>query len=319
MSTPKFSMFTPGRGFKNPSPVNRNNRPENPFRKSSPPKKKSISPHTSHQSANYQPHQRSDICKNCGVQGHPIWKCPQPLSSYGILLVRGTHLKDAEIAMIIRKDSYDYITLVKNIDIDPKLFPKIATGLTLLEKQKILTKTFQDMWIELFGHTKYAHNKKVYNLSKERFEKFNIRSIVYDIKDVELSSCVCWSLPKGKPLSRETGQECALRELKEEINVYSDQIKIIHKDPVYHLRNGSDGRSYLGVYYVCLIDPNSEIEFKAQPTEIQAIEWKPLKFLKRDLHQFPYNETKDILTQLFGTPVLGESSRSSSSPSNTSR
>lgn len=296
MSTKFSMMFTPGRGFKKPSPIHKDNR-NNPFRKNKSP--------SSRRNSNDKPQQKSTnkgVCNNCGIQGHPVWKCDKPLSSYGIIVVRDKCTGDVrdkshELVMITRKDSYEYMTLIKNVDVNVESFTSIAKGITLLEKQKILTHTFQEMWTELYGHTHYKNSKKLFNISKERFEKYKIRSIVYSIKDTELKETPEWSIPKGKPHNMESWKDCALRELHEETNISSSQISILDIPPLYHLKTGSDGKTYLGVYYIAMCnnsDNNSDITFKPQLSEIQNIEWKPIKYLK-EIQGFPYKELKIII------------------------
>ncbi len=291
MSVPKFSIFTPGREFKKSSPLSYKTNPENPFRKNTPLQNKKYHIKNSNSNSSYI---RKDICSNCGIQGHPVWKCDQPISSYGILLIRGKSIETIELVMIMRQDSYDYLTLIKNIDVDSTLLPSIAKGITKLEKQKILTKSFNEMWNDLYGHTKYANHKKIYNLCKERFETLRVRNIVYNLKDDELEQFPKWSVPKGKPKPNETWLDCAFRELKEETGIQRTEIKTVIDKPLYHLRTGSDGRSYIGVYYIAILNDKC-IEFQAQSTEVQSIEWKTLKCLKDNMVNFPISEIKKHL------------------------
>ena len=300
MSVPKFSVFTPGRDFKKPSPLKYKSKPENPFRKNKSPRQNKFPVKKSNSSQNYNSaYPRQNICTNCGVQGHPSWKCDQPMSSYGVILLRGDNIDELETVMIMRKDSYDYLTLIKNIDVNPDLLKDIAKGITKLEKQKILTKTFQEMWNELYGHTKYANHKKIYGQCKERFETLGIRSIVYELKDEDLKEYPSWSIPKGKPKFKEPWMDCAFRELYEETGIKRSCVNTVLQKPVYHLRTGSDGKSYIGVYYIALVnkEESQRIEFKAQPTEVQSIGWKSLKILKKNMNNFPVSEIKKQLNE----------------------
>lgn len=278
MSTLKFSMFTPGRGSKAQSyhaSLDKDHN-ENPFR---------TKKHKKHTRTNSKINQKdSGICKNCGIQGHPVWKCQQPRTSYGLILFRGFDIEHIEIIMIKRKDSYSYLSLVKNVDIDNAQFNKIAQDITIKEKQKLLTKSFSDMWSELYSHTRYKNAKKVYYNSRDRFENHSIRSIVYNTNTDNLQESVSWSIPKGKLKGNETWKECALREVKEEINVSKHQIKTIDDTPIYHLKTGNDNRQYLNIYYIAHIDETANLNLKAQPTEIQTVEWKPLKCLKENIN-----------------------------------
>lgn len=289
-------MFTPGREFKNPLPIQKDQR-ENPFRK-----KKDLN-----KERNFTRNDDNtrctgvNVCGNCGIQGHPQWKCNKPLSSYGIIVVKRSDnaantFNNFKVALITRKDSYDYMTLIKNIDVDSLFFEKIAKGITLNEKQKILTRTFQEMWDELYGHTRFKNSKKLFNMSKERFEKYNIRTIVYNTPDNDLKEIKDWSIPKGKPIKGEQWKNCALRELKEETNISSDDLLTISDEPIYHLRTGSDGRSYLGVYFIA-IAKNSDITLNPQYTEVERVSWKSIKYLK-EISGFPYKDFKKNVLDL---------------------
>lgn len=316
MSNIKFSMFTPGRSFKQHSPVNKHVKKDNSFRqkrhKSERGTKSPICTTGSITPDNQQSTTRLNIssalpsCTNCGIQGHLNHKCTQPLSSYGVVVVKGNDLLDCKVAMIMRQDSYDYQSLIKNVGIDQTLIKDIARGITKTEKQKLLTKSFKDMWDELYGHTRWAvdsktsnNRNKVFNMSKDRFDLLNIRSIVYDLNIDALSNEPDWSIPKGKLKNQESWLTCALRELKEEININKHDLKYIDDTPIYHLRTGSDGRSYLTVYYIAILKDGIEVVFKPQYTEIKAVEWKSISDVKTNMKYFPIKEFKTKLKTIF--------------------
>ena len=55
---------------------------------------------------------KTNVCNNCGKQGHMFYQCRLPITSYGIIVFKNT-LEGLKFLMIRRKDSFGYIDFIR--------------------------------------------------------------------------------------------------------------------------------------------------------------------------------------------------------------
>ena len=81
----------------------------------------------------------SNICNNCGKQGHLFHQCKLPITSYGIILFRSS-LKGLQFLMLRRKDSFGYIDFMrgKYSPYNVEHIQNIVNEMSINEKEKIL-------------------------------------------------------------------------------------------------------------------------------------------------------------------------------------
>ena len=91
------------------------------------------------------------FCGNCGKIGHIYKNCNEAITSLGILLYRNTP-RGREYLLIMRKDSLGYVELIRgNYPLDDlEYLRNIIEEMTIIEKKKILTKPFSELWNELW-------------------------------------------------------------------------------------------------------------------------------------------------------------------------
>ena len=94
----------------------------------------------------------TNLCNNCGKQGHSFHQCKLPITSYGIVLFRSSS-KGLQFLMIRRKDSFGFIN-----------------EMSLVEKQGILTKTFDELWLNMWGNSNNIQYKNEELSSSKKME-----------------------------------------------------------------------------------------------------------------------------------------------------
>ena len=88
----------------------------------------------------------TNVCNNCGKQGHLFHQCKLPITSYGVILFR---VKDGvtQYLMIRRKDSFGYIDFIrgKYIQHNVEQLQSIFNEMSVLERQNIQTNSFENL------------------------------------------------------------------------------------------------------------------------------------------------------------------------------
>lgn len=221
----------------------------------------------------------SIICTNCSNPGHTSKHCTKPVTSYGVILFRCKNTWDQasilqsepmsltglekindsiEYLMIQRKDSIGFIELIRGKYklTDYEYINKNIAGMTQIERDKILTMNFDDLWESLWGPSKdgfhaYRHEKeqgrsKLDTLrSSEPFLESIIKTAPAPYSTPE------WGFPKGRKNINESEYACAIRETWEETNISEkDIIPIRNMDPIVENFTGSNGIPYCHKYFI---------------------------------------------------------------------
>ena len=92
----------------------------------------------------------TNLCNNCGKQGHSFHQCKLPITSYGIVLFRSSS-KGLQFLMIRRKDSFGFIDFIRGKYSPYNIFQvqNIVNEMSLVEKHEILTNSFDDLWLNI--------------------------------------------------------------------------------------------------------------------------------------------------------------------------
>ena len=254
------------------------------------------------------------FCNNCGNYGHLYGNCRHPILSYGIILF--TLDKKPKIVMIERKDSLSYIEFIRgkyNIE-NHKYIRLLLSRMTVIEKEKLLTYNFDELWTKLWIHIDNVNQriKKEYLKSKETFEKlkngiklkdgffFNLKSLITDSKLDYISNE--WEIPKGRRSGNENNKDCAIREFEEETNISKNSYTLIKNIiPIIEEYKGINYVRYKHIYYVGKINKKIDLVIdqnnKDQYTEIKNIKWLDEKECYEKIR--PYNKTKKKIIQTF--------------------
>lgn len=253
------------------------------------------------------------MCSNCGKGGHNYRLCFEPVTSYGILAFRindttwdqaaqlalrgddcnGMPFDKVEFLMIQRRDSIGYIELIRSkykfLDLD--FIKQQVEGTTRLEREKLLTWNFDQLWTGLWGPMNSPENrqyKQEYEVAKHKFEHFREgytmgNGEVIRLADVLAQSPVVWDtpewgFPKGRRNIYETDLDCALREFEEETGVSKESIKILSNvNPIEENFVGNNHIQYRHIYFIGFISNTVEVSMKHSDShmsrEIGAIKW----------------------------------------------
>jgi len=256
------------------------------------------------------------FCNNCGNYGHVYGTCRHPILSYGIILFNIDEERNPKIVMVERKDSLSYIEFIRgkyNID-NRKYIQLLLSRMTLIEKEKLLRYTFDELWKKLWIHIDNVNQriKKEYLKSKETFEKlkkgllskdkkfYNLEILIKDSKLNYISNE--WEIPKGRRSGDENNKDCAIREFQEETNIPKKSYTLIKNIiPLIEEYKGINNVRYKHVYYVGKIDEKIELVIdqtnKDQYTEIKNIKWLNEEECYENIR--PYNEVKKKIVKNF--------------------
>ena len=266
--------------------------------------------------------QRNKIyCGNCGEAGHIYRNCRQPITSFGVILLRNNQknaifnpFTDIEFLMIQRKDSISYVEFIRgkyNID-KSDYIKRLFEDMTPTERDSINFSDFKTLWEKLWMN----HDSNIFkNEYDSAFEKFKIlKNGITNKENIHISiekfisitnslySTPEWEFPKGRRNIREDDEMCAIREFKEETGIEDDSYFIINSIPPFQeLFIGSNNIKYRIIYYIGIYTSEKEINVNpsniTQASEIGNIGWvnyaNVLNIIK------PHFIEKKVITSIF--------------------
>jgi len=257
----------------------------------------------------------NNICNNCGKPGHMFHQCKLPITSYGIIVCKGS-LKEYEYLMIRRKNSFGYIDFVRGKYSTHNLtqIKTMIDEMSLGEKQQIITLPFHTLWNEMWGDCNIGNTlyKTEESISKKKFELLrdglNIDNYIYSLKDIVTNSKTTWNeteweFPKGRRNQKEKDLDCALREFQEETGIDTNRITIIENLLPFEERFiGSNHKAYKHKYFLAILNNSPEKDNlnelnNFQVSEVSKLEWKTIDNCLESIR--PYNlEKKEIIQNI---------------------
>lgn len=261
---------------------------------------------------NTNTNKQNNICNNCFKYGHQFHQCKQPITSYGIILIRFINNKP-QYLIVQRKNSFGHIDFIRgkyNI-FNIYQLKTLINEMTICEKEDIKTNTFDTLWQNMWGNTIIkSHYKYEEQNSKKKFESL-LEGFKYENSDITLYNlldesnttwnCPEWEFPKGRRNTNETDIECALREFEEETGIPKNYIQIVDNIlPFEELFIGSNSKSYKYKYFLAILKDDIQITDEQllcnyQKSEISKIEWNTLDECLSNIR--PYNLEKKELIQ----------------------
>ena len=235
------------------------------------------------------------ICNNCGKTGHTFNKCPEPTTSYGIIIFRFNN-SIPEILMINRKKSLCYIEFIRgkyNIN-NPNYILVLINKFSIEEKENLKNNTFENLWKDLWLLENLNNLKfnKDYERAKEKFntlknglfikEKFiNLEILLSKSSDVYLETE--WEFPKGrKNNNNEKNIACAIRECREETNFTMDDYELlINISPLNEFYTGENKIKYRHIYYLAQLT-NYDKELIVNYSDNQSLEVSNMEWLSKE-------------------------------------
>lgn len=250
-------------------------------------------------------------CVNCGEKGHVVKDCSGPITSFGIIAFKivknekeELHDKNSKLQEIISKENNNlYIPVNKNLypktkflmiqrkdtmgftdfvrgkypEEYSKTLPIFLNEMTIKEKNNLLTKSFDEIWGDLWVNHDSKCFKNEYELAYKKFQKLNIKELI----DNSPSSFHYAELgfPKGRRNMKETNIACAEREFYEETGYDKSCYDFIKHYPTIHEEfRGTNGIKYRHIYYLVKMKedvppPKIDYKNKIQTGEVQNIGW----------------------------------------------
>lgn len=245
-------------------------------------------------------HFRQTQCTNCGTVGHHFRSCTAPIYSYGILAVKvpnalwnqadklcttdldlnGFPHEEIQYLMVQRRDSIGFVELLraKYKITDLAYIQTQIEGTTPLERQALKTKTFEQLWIDLWGASTFETKqyRQEYEQAKQKFEQLKA-GVEIEGTTITLDSLIDsipirwdtpeWGFPKGRRNVGETDLACAIREFQEETGLTRNEYCIFEgMEPILETFFGNNNIHYCHVYYLafvsdsCILQPESSNE-----------------------------------------------------------
>ena len=223
---------------------------------------------------------RVQHCTNCGLSGHVFRNCLSPVTSYGIIAVRyqdDTHLTSLfsrsntvsngndtiQFLMIQRKDSLSFVEFIRgkyHIQ-DEAYIGKLLRGMTQKEQQLIATKSFPELWFEVWGESSSVRSHRAdYESSERRYAQISDRLAVLLQENPSKWAEPEWGFPKGRRNPYETDIGCAIREFQEETGLSTTDFTILHN--TYSISEtffGSNQVHYCHKYYIAVCHKSIEV------------------------------------------------------------
>lgn len=251
------------------------------------------------------------LCNNCGKYGHLFHQCKLPITSYGIILFRSSDI-GIQFLMIRRKDSFGYIDFIRGKYSCQNVaqIQKSINEMSIVEKTRILTNSFDSLWKQLWGDNNKIQYRGEEVASSKKFDliKNGIINTVNNNELITLEDIINksdttwteteWEFPKGRRNYQEKDLDCALREFQEETGIPSSTIKIIENLlPFEEIFIGSNHKSYKHKYFLAYMSDTNETLQNFQQSEVSKLEWKTVSECLACIR--PYNlEKKQIIINI---------------------
>jgi ADP-ribose pyrophosphatase YjhB (NUDIX family) len=254
-------------------------------------------------------------CVNCGEKGHVVKDCIAPITSFGIIAFKVTNSKNEEkydknenlekiiktcekkyptlsnnkeeypkikFLMIQRKDTMGYIDFIRgkypdDENIKRKLFSIFLNEMTKQEKLNLLTKSFDELWNDLWVNHSSKTFINEYDNAKKKFTNLNLKELI-KLEDLCFDFAE-FGFPKGRRNMKESNIACAEREFFEETCYNKNNYKFIRNYPTIEEEFvGTNGIKYKHIYYLVKMKdkiPPPSIDKKniLQTGEVQNIGW----------------------------------------------
>ncbi len=221
-------------------------------------------------------YQQSIQCANCLEFGHTSKHCPQPITSYGVIVFRirdmtwpaeggivdpRTLATGLEYFLIQRRDSIGFVEIMrgKYKIHDTEYIKQQIAGMTEAERKALLEQPFDALWEGLWGAPQqgghsYKHEKEYARTKLEGLRKNGLAKLIEQApKGWETPE---WGFPKGRRDLNESEYACAMRELWEETALKEEDILPLRGlDPFVESFTGSNQVHYMHKYYLAFVPP----------------------------------------------------------------
>jgi 8-oxo-dGTP pyrophosphatase MutT (NUDIX family) len=204
--------------------------------------------------------------------------------------------------MIRRKDSFGFIDFIRGKYSPYNIFQvqNIINEMSLVEKNEILTKSFDVLWLNMWGNSSNIQYKNEEITSSKKIETIR-NGVIINNDTITLRNIVEnsptkwneteWEFPKGRRNHKEKDLDCALREFEEETGISKEKITVVENVlPFEEIFIGTNHKSYKHKYFLAYMNDTEENLDNFQITEVSKIEWKTIDNCLESIR--PYNLEK---------------------------
>ena len=256
----------------------------------------------------------TNICQNCGIKGHHIRNCNNPITSLGIILYNRDK-EGLKYLLVRRKNTIGFVEFIRGkYAINDKTYIlQLFNVMTENEIQLITDKDFPYLWEFLWMDKRFNKTsqkvKRDYDAAFEKFKKIkqgygeNKISIEYFIEKKDKFYIEQeWGFPKGRRNFNENNYNAAIREFIEETNIKKkDIISSPESESYSEVYISYDNIRYQNIYYLAeytgdgnfTIDKSKHEQF----TEISNIDFFPIKNVMDKLRDYDV-EKKRLINQI---------------------
>ena len=233
----------------------------------------------------------NNICQNCGIKGHHIRNCPNPVTSLGVILYK---IDSGVIKYLIvrRKNTIGFVEFIrgKYAANDIEYIQELFNVMTETEINLLLNKKFSFLWEFLWMDKKFNkggnRTKRDYETAYEKFhkikegygenKKINIEKFINEKNKFYIEQE--WGFPKGRRNFNETNYNAAIREFIEETNIQKKDIICTPDSPFFEeIYISYDNIQYKNIYYLAKYKGSGNITIDTtkheQFTEISNIDF----------------------------------------------
>jgi 8-oxo-dGTP pyrophosphatase MutT (NUDIX family) len=252
------------------------------------------------------------FCNNCGKQGHIYNQCKVPITSIGIIAFRFNN-DEIEYLMICRKNTLGFIDFMrgKYSIYNKEYIVNMMKQMTVDEKNKLISYSFNDLWSEIWGNEVISIQYKLEEgCSREKFNMlssgiynkndfYNLHSLI--IESNEYSNWIEpeWGFPKGRRNYQEKDYDCAVREFHEETGYIHAKLNkinnLLHFEEIF---TGSNYKSYKHKYFLVFMNLNDTTKNENYScSEVSKISWKNYQDCMNSIRDYNL-EKKRLITNI---------------------
>ena len=247
-----------------------------------------------------------EFCNNCGRSGHSYNHCKSPITSYGLIVARGSE-RGPELLMIRRRDSLGFMEIMRGkYPLPHKTYIlNVLNEMTNDEKQRLKDRSFDELWSELWGDNVGFQYRAEEKTSREKLETLksgvNVGAECFSLDSLLEETSTNWTetewgFPKGRRNYQEKDVACALREWEEETGYSRSLVSLVQNIlPFDEVFTGSNYKNYKHRYYIGVMDYEASLkDVHFEESEVSKQRWMSIEECME--HIRPYNhERKQIV------------------------
>jgi ADP-ribose pyrophosphatase YjhB (NUDIX family) len=170
--------------------------------------------------------------------------------SYGIILYCRESIEPLFL-LYQRRDSYEYMDIVRGAWNSEKRFRQLAISLCNEERDRLINYTFKELWDDLWVDHKSYYYKADMVKAMKKYESIRDKiPEIFNITQPIPNAGPPWGFPKGKRHGKESNIGCALREFLEETKIDMSTICVDETFQYNENYKGNDNKLYSTCYYV---------------------------------------------------------------------